>query len=1004
MEFVTGFKHNHQGKVQNLKSQIEKMKYERDRIQHSKGKGEEIEQDVQSWLTHAEDKIKEEEEIVKSLEAEAKKRCFIGLCPNFKSLNQLYKVAEENAKAILELIQQAESHKFNNKSNVQNLENQAEAEKRNRMMDVEQDKKTNDEAEKVNKVEDKEENKSLVWLYPKFKSPNQVSNSAEDDGRVIGSELIEQHRFDGGLYPARSQETESMPIQCYKAFESRKDTMENIMKALKDPDFKIIGVYGMAGVGKTVLVKEVMRKVRAESLFDEVAMATVSRNPNIKEIQGKITDALGLKFDEEIVFGRAMRLQQWLKKEDKRVLLVLDDVWLGLDLEEVGIAFEGYQNIASEEDLGPMIQNINGNAFQKFSAVRLKMLLTSTSQEVLNHMKTEMNFEVEVLTNEEAMVWFEKIVGDTAMQPSNPQIVTRVVKNCAGFPVAISGIAAALKIRGFNILVEALPEERKPIPTKAENLRSVYLTIQLSYSLLKKPKLQSLFQLCALLPQGSDIRVSDLLRYNLGVKIARNVSTLEKASKSVNKLKDAGLLSGDNDELVKMHDIVRDVFIWIASEDKQMFVIEDEIRLEELLKQRKLKNCTAISLPFSNIHELPCRSLDLSNCSKLKVIPAEIISGLSNLEELFLCNSFDQWGVEGNASLIELMPLTCLTTLDLHIRSAQDWPAELFFEKLDRYKILIGEVWKWSGKYEKRRILKLKLTKGIHLDHGVKLLLQKTEDLYLDELKGIKNLLYELDSTGFPQLKNLHIQNGNEIQFIINSTKVVSGKAFPILESLFLQNLINLEKICQGKLEEECFKRMNIISVKCCDGLKNLFSYSMTKMLLHLQEIKVINCKSIEEIVVEVREKSTSVATNKTEFCELRSLTLQLLPELGSFCSKGKSHSIYQQEPVNTRSWLLFNGKVVFPVLENLRLSAINIERIWQKTSYCSQNLTSLVIEGCGNLKHLFSPSIIKGQSQLKSFEIIDCKHIREIIVPEEAEVEEEEKEEEGKKKRKRNV
>ncbi|KAK6286850.1 hypothetical protein POUND7_013029 [Theobroma cacao] len=257
------------------------------------------------------------------------------------------------------------------------------------------------------------------------------------------------------------------------------------------------------------------------------------------------------------------------------------------------------------------------------------------------------------------------------------------------------------------------------------------------------------------------------------------------------------------------------------------------------------------------------------------------------------------------------MPLTCLTTLDLHIRSAQDWPAELFFEKLDRYKILIGEVWKWSGKYEKRRILKLKLTKGIHLDHGVKLLLQKTEDLYLDELKGIKNLLYELDSTGFPQLKNLHIQNGNEIQFIINSIKVVSGKAFPILESLFLQNLINLEKICQGKLEEECFKRMNIISVKCCDGLKNLFSYSMTKMLLHLQEIKVINCKSIEEIVVEVREKSTSVATNKTEFCELRSLTLQLLPELGSFCSKEKSHSIYQQEPVNTRSWLLFNGKVL---------------------------------------------------------------------------------------------
>ncbi|XVE89766.1 hypothetical protein DITRI_Ditri20bG0021400 [Diplodiscus trichospermus] len=1098
MEFFTGFKCcmlNHECKVQNLKDQLERLKYLRDRKQHSIDVSK-FDQRVQSWVTHAEKKIKEEEETVKELEAEAKKRCFIGLCPNSKSLAQLNKRAEESILAVLELIEQGESHKFNDKSDVQNSENQVEAE------EGKKDNKTGYKAEKLTNVEDKGDKRSLDGLGPELKSPH-GNNDLPKDGTKGVDKPTEELKFDRYL-PAETREAESMATQGFEAFESRKRTLADIMKALKDPDLKIIGVYGMTGVGKTMLVKEVARRAREESLFDEVAMATVSRNPNIKEIQGKIADVLGLKFNEESVFARAKRLQQRLKKEDKRVLLILDDILHGqrLELEEVGIPFEGYQNIASKEDQGPLMQNVCENAFQKFSAVRFKIVLTSTTREVLVDMKAARMFQVQVLTDDEAMLLFQKIVGNIVNQLAYHKVLTGVVKDCAGFPVAISAIANALRTQGLNSLVDALRKkedalrkeedalrkEEKPIPPVEEELKSVYSTIVLSYSLLEKPESKSFFQLCALLPQGSDVHVSGLLRYNLGTKIAGNVSRLEEARKNVTKLKDAGLLlSSDNDELVKMHDIVRDVSIRIA-EDKRMFVIEDETRMKELLDQGKLMDCSAISLPYSNIHMLPHKlecprlklllflnknpslevpdtffekmnellvlalagmnfsslpssfislgilqmlclddctlnditiignleqlailiirnsdiqrlpleigrlkrlwSLNLSNCSKLKVIPANIISSLYNLEELFMRNSFDKWGVEGNASLSELKPLSRLTTLDVHIPSAQVMPPELFSEKLDRYKILIGEVWDWYGKYEKKRMLKLKLTKGVYLDLRLKLLLQKTEDLYLDELKGIKNLLYELDDTGFPQLKNLHIQNGLEIQFIINSVEMPSRKAFPLLESLFLQHLIHLEKICQGKLKEESFKRLKVISVKSCDRLKNLFPFFVTKMLLQLQEIKVTNCKSIEEIVVEGREDGASIATYKTEFRQLRSLTLQLLPELSSFSSKKKSLSIYQLEPVNKSSWLLFNEKIVFPALENLQLSSINIERIWQRTSYCSQNLRSLVIEGCGNLKHLFSPSIIRSLLQLKSFEIIDCNCIREIIVSEEVEQE----------------
>ncbi|KAA3472758.1 disease resistance protein [Gossypium australe] len=321
-------------------------------------------------------------------------------------------------------------------------------------------------------------------------------------------------------------------------------------------------------------------------------MVTVSWNPNIKRIQGEIADALGLNLDEEIVFARAMRLQQWLKKQDKGVPLILDDIWdvQRLELKQVGIAIEGDQSIASEEDLGrPLMQNISENGFQKFSAVRFKILLTSTSLEVLIDMKAKEMFNVQLLTDEEAMEWIQKVVDNATNRLGYRQLLTKVVKNCA---------------------------EPKPITKKEEALKSVYFTIEKSYSMLKNLNCSHFSTLC-LAAQGFDIHVSDLLRYNLGLRIASNVSTLEEAKKCLNKFKDAGLLlSSNNNEVVKMHDIVCDVAIWIAFEEKQMFFIEDEICIEEMLKKRKLNNCSAILLPYTIINKLP----DNLECLRLKLL------------------------------------------------------------------------------------------------------------------------------------------------------------------------------------------------------------------------------------------------------------------------------------------------------------------------------------------------------------------------------------------------
>jgi hypothetical protein len=89
------------------------------------------------------------------------------------------------------------------------------------------------------------------------------------------------------------------------------------------------------------------------------------------------------------------------------------------------------------------------------------------------------------------------------------------------------------------------------------------------------------------------------------------------------------------------------------------------------------------------------RLLDLSNCSKLEVIPPNVLSSLVALEELYMGNSFVQWEAEGlnNASLAELKHLSHLTTLEIQIPNASNLPKDLSFEKLERYVISIGDEW-----------------------------------------------------------------------------------------------------------------------------------------------------------------------------------------------------------------------------------------------------------------------------------------------------------------------
>ncbi|XP_031254060.1 uncharacterized protein LOC116112033 [Pistacia vera] len=205
---------------------------------------------------------------------------------------------------------------------------------------------------------------------------------------------------------------------------------------------------------------------------------------------------------------------------------------------------------------------------------------------------------------------------------------------------------------------------------------------------------------------------------------------------------------------------------------------------------------------------------------------------------------------------------------------------------------------------------------------------------------------------------------------------------FPLLESLILFDMINLERICNGQPSTKFLCNLKSVEVKGCDELKFLVSFSTTKSLPQLQRLTVEDCKNVKEIFAIEREENVNNGSGKIEFFQLRFLTLKHLPRLGSFCSGMTTTSTSQSRHDELT---LFDEKLVFPTLEALELECIGSGMIWcshlptfMTSSY--HNLTSLTVLGCGNLKYIFPTFIVQSFKHLQHLEICECRDLKEIV------------------------
>lgn len=406
---------------------------------------------------------------------------------------------------------------------------------------------------------------------------------------------IDEHLPKGKIeiisFLARHADLTSLPTSDFIPLESSLKALNSTMEALKmeNSNINVIGVHGSGGIGKTVLMKQVVKQIGREIIFDKVALVTVTDTPDLRRIQDEIANYLGFEIEGDIEYQRAATLSQRLKKRG-RVLIILDDLWQKLNLAAVGLPY-------GEEHKG------------------CKVIVTSRFEEVCNEMECSETIQIPELTDEDRKKLF-KIKAQLPDSTAFDRAIEEVVSQCGKVANSIIIIGTALRNKPVNEWNNAIKKKKESTTISVEGIsEEVVLCVTLGYDQLEQAHKDCL-QFSCLFPPYYNVSMDEIVKFGLVDKLFPNVHSLgevwNQMHQVVTKLKFSNLLLvGDREGCFKIHDDTRKVVKFIALKEGNNFIAE--AGLKKGWPEDNLQNCEKLSLMDSNIAKLP----DQPRCPKL---------------------------------------------------------------------------------------------------------------------------------------------------------------------------------------------------------------------------------------------------------------------------------------------------------------------------------------------------------------------------------------------------
>ncbi|XP_052174526.1 probable disease resistance protein At4g27220 [Diospyros lotus] len=826
--------------------------------------------------------------------------------------------------------------------------------------------------------------------------------------------------------------------QYYTMFQSRASVVEEIKNALKDSGVDLIGVHGPGGAGKTTMVTEVAKEAKKLGIFDKFVIAVVSKDPNTSKLQEELASQLDFNYKHRSEIGRADELRKAMLNSERRILVILDDLWQVLGLNAIGIPTSGLG------DRG------------------CKILLTSRDEEVLRRMEVHSCVRLGYLEEQETWKLFRKVTGDFGVDDSTAR---KVSERCGGLPIAIVAVGAALKGKEEAEWQDALHQLENCRIKYIEGSEPLgYTPLKWSYDFLKEEDAKSCFLLCCLFPEDAEISIDDLVRYSFALGFLRKVDTLKVARNRVqamvNMLKRSCLLlNGENKNFVKMHDIIRDLAISITWEKQikqggghdwpgqQQFIVNHNIK--EWPKNDAWEHHTAISLRINNdqirfpsgvLHcplmhalvleseksspkipedffqgmkearvldfkkmffELPSSVLELDHLRMLRLNNCELLGDLSTIQNLK--NHIEILSFEGSIKELpqEMEKLTRLRSLDLRHCWLKVIPKGVISNLIHLEELYVTHMFKkWDttiegGGMSNASIAELKSLNQLTVLHvgistnSCRIMMQECR--YLFE-KLINFSIFIGDGPFY------HVGSPNVLEIVdihrIDEFRLLMDR----VEKMGLSKIQDLRYL-YGKPQREftpssggSFCKLSYLSISGCHSMIYLFSPSCAKAFQQLKTLRIYNCRIMEQIIgVGDHCNEEEVVTDEAIiFSQLGMIHLSLLPQFRSFCPKMEKATI-EGNPSNwtTMAESIFNEKVSFPVLQKLTIDKLPAKYIWNKqmiqfpkesNKVSFSQLKHIKVIQCHKLVNVFPSNILLQLQNLEALRVQNCHSLTLLV------------------------
>ncbi|KAI4332285.1 hypothetical protein L6164_017207 [Bauhinia variegata] len=765
-------------------------------------------------------------------------------------------------------------------------------------------------------------------------------------------------------------------IEGFTFFESTKLAYAQLWEALQDDGVYRIALFGLGGSGKTTLVMEVGKKAKESNLFDRIVAVTVSQTPNVRNIQGQMADMLNFKLEEETEKGRAQRLHMRLK-EEKRILIIVDDVWGEFNLKDIGIASDICDS---------------GSC---------KIILTSRRQQVCTLMDCQKKIRLDLLNEAEAWALFKKHahLDNQSSLSLLSSVGQDVARECKGLPIAIQAVGRSLKGQSIHEWKIALENLRSSKPVDVEDGQGdAFSCLKLSYDYLKEEN-KLLFLICCIFPEDYAISNEDLIRCVVGLGVYGEYQSFDLARSQVmvgiDKLVDSCFLMHSKgwwgDKVLKMHDLVRDLGLWIASKEGRTITVNLSNDLNFLTGDGVINDQFAVSSWYGQTNQIST----LFVAAKLEILWIET-GGSLNLSSA----SFD--GLQGLRVMVlkskgkydltsydlslppSIESLTNLRTLCLREWNLGDISFVVKLKKLEVLELkscVINELPNEIGNLNKLKLLDLSKCNILSENYEAIEELSEIEELYVTGAQYAEDVWRNpspsfVDNVAVTKLQRYVIEfDGPRDWFSRTINKDLIRRAL-YFESIHISSLSASIKNLLQKAEYVDF---DIFHGDCQNFVPNV-----VRAVGGMKDLVVLIIESCLEMECFVDATSNQV---DVELPMLVGLHLGNMKNLKEVCRGPppvgffeKLEELYIEDCEQLHS--IFPREFKLPKLKILKIFRCEVAVLFSvSVAQSLSQLEELVINLCGELKHIIAEQEDGGDTNTGK-EIVPASHNSHLILP----------------------